>query len=93
MNLVTSGRKLVLNKITLQRLTDNEMSHIQGGFTYSLSTGDICQDSNARWQNILMQYGTVAPVVTGTGANTEPSQMEQPSNGYECTALPPAPAP
>jgi len=83
--------KLGLNKVTLQHLNAHEMSHIQGGFTYSLSTGDVCQDSNARWHNVLAENGTVAPVVTGTGANTEPSAMHKPHNADQCQALPQAP--
>lgn len=88
---MSSSKKLELNKVTLQRLSSNEMSHVKGGFTYALSTGQVCQDSNDRWHNVLAENGTVAPVVTGTGPTTEPSQMEKPHNAAECTALPTAP--
>jgi hypothetical protein len=39
-------QKLSLNKTTLRMLSPAEASKIQGGFTYSLSTGDRCQKSN-----------------------------------------------
>ncbi len=80
---------LSLNKATISRLTTHEMDALKGGFTYSLSTGAVCRDSNARWHNILAENGTVAPVVIG--ADTTPSQMQSPGNADECHALPEAP--
>lgn len=91
MALSPSSPKLGLNKTTLQRLSAHEMSNVQGGFTYSLSTGEVCQDSNARWHNVLAENGTVAPVITGTGPNTEPSAMHKPRNADQCATLPQAP--
>lgn len=41
-------KKLSLNKETLASLDKSQMMGLKGGFTYSLSTGDRCQKSNAR---------------------------------------------
>lgn len=40
-------KKIQLNKTTIARLTDAEMSKVEGGFTYSLSLGTVCQASRA----------------------------------------------
>lgn len=66
------SNKLLLNKKTIAYLQQNEMSAIQGGFTYSLSTGDICQNSNQAYQNLINQTVQVA---------------DKPDNGYECRQL------
>ncbi len=39
-------RKLALNKETLRNLTSEDLGNVNGGFTYSLSTGDRCQKSH-----------------------------------------------
>lgn len=39
--------KLVLNKQTLSSLSNNEMSHVKGGFTYSISVGHECKYSKS----------------------------------------------
>jgi len=38
-------KKISLNKTTIARLTDAEMSKVEGGFTYSLSWGVVCSTS------------------------------------------------
>lgn len=81
--------KLSLNKKTISRLSDNELSAIKGGFTYSLSTGQICQESNAKWDAVLSQNTTQPPQYMYVDDNTDPQigVMHAPRNGYECTAL------
>lgn len=37
--------KLTLNKETVSALTNNEMSNVKGGFTYGLSLGHRCKNS------------------------------------------------
>ncbi len=65
------SEKLRLNKNTISYLTDGEMSHVKGGFTYSLSGGHICQNSNAAYKNLQAEtYGGAAP-----------------ANGFECRNL------
>ena len=66
------SNKLVLNKKTIAYLQQNEMSAIQGGFTYSLSTGQICQNSNEAYNNLINQTVQVE---------------DRPDNGYECRML------
>ncbi len=72
---------LTLNKTTVSRLSSGEMSAIQGGFTYALSTGEICQESNAKWDKVLEMGTTQAPVDVNTNS------IHKPRNGYECSAL------
>jgi len=67
----TTGR-LLLNKKTIAYLQQSEMSAVQGGFTYSLSTGDVCQNSNEAYRNLINQGVEVA---------------DKPDNGYECRKL------
>ena len=81
--------KLSLNKTTISRLSDTELSEVKGGFTYSLSTGQICQESRAKWQAVLDMNNTEAPhywYIDSNGNQVE-GVMQPPSNGYECTAL------
>ncbi|MFN8844565.1 MAG: class I lanthipeptide [Chryseotalea sp.] len=40
-------KKLKLKKETIISLDNLEMANIKGGFTYSLSTGERCQESKA----------------------------------------------
>lgn len=40
-------KKIQLSKTTVARLTDAEMSKIEGGFTWSLSMGTVCQISKS----------------------------------------------
>ncbi|RZJ23681.1 MAG: rSAM-modified peptide [Acinetobacter sp.] len=40
-------KKLSLNKKTIAVLDNKEMANLKGGFTYSLSTGNVCRLSNA----------------------------------------------
>lgn len=40
-------KKLAINRQTLRVLTPVDTSQAEGGFTYSLSTGAVCQKSNA----------------------------------------------
>ena len=40
------NKKLTLNKETIASLNDAQMGAVNGGFTYSLSTGARCKKSN-----------------------------------------------
>lgn len=81
--------KLSLNKTTISRLSNTELSAVKGGFTYSLSTGAVCQESNAKWDALVEQNTTNPPQVYYVDGNTvgHIEDMHKPRNGYECSAL------
>lgn len=52
-----TGKKLSLNKETISALSGEEMSSVKGGFTYSLSLGNRCQNSKELGQSSQFDCG------------------------------------
>jgi natural product precursor len=49
--------KLSLNKKTLVSLDDRKMASVKGGFTYSLSTGEVCRHSRIHSSSSAYECG------------------------------------
>ena len=84
------NKKLKLNLNSVTHLTNEKMKSIEGGFTYSLSMGSTCQQSNAAYnavwasdapnQNYWNLPSTTWQSYEGGGFNPQ----DRPDNAAEC---------
>ncbi|RBL91141.1 class I lanthipeptide [Chitinophaga flava] len=59
MNKKKLSGKLSLNRFTVAALDDMSANNAKGGFTYSLSTGDLCKISQAYTANNAYECGQI----------------------------------
>jgi hypothetical protein len=85
--------KLKLNIQSITQLTDEKMKQVEGGFTYSLSMGSTCQNSNAAY-DALLAYHTNDPQGQmwgggywnqSTGTYIQLNFGDRPDNASECS--------